>query len=397
MFLALEYSQKSLDMILSDDYMKTIDLLLAARYNNIGYIYLQLNKLEQSLICLNKALDYTKSLPSNIPIISRIYCNMATNYEQDQNYSKSEFYWKKGLEHHLQSMPNNTDQTAYLYQAVALNLFDHQKYEESIIYFQKSLTISKNPNQLVLYSSYKNLGASFHFIKDYKQADEYLQKALIIGKDLSSINLSVLYLDMGKNFYMDSKYQQALDAFGKALELAQSSLVLTIHAMIFAVYTNQNKPNRALNYYKINIQSHVSQLDRDELVQLYFNIGINYYQLKNYNQALANFQIALELISSNRINAPSNQLKPHILTKITFTLEKLEKWSQLNEYLIQLMHYQSTPDIYMRVAISFVKQEKFQQAIDHMKQAYDLAKNIGDIPKMTEIEQCIQLFSRKIN
>jgi hypothetical protein len=48
--------------------------------------------------------------------------------------------------------------------------------------------------------------------------------------------------------YSGSKYQQALDAFGKALELAQSSLVLTIHAMIFAVYTNQNKPKKVYSY-----------------------------------------------------------------------------------------------------------------------------------------------------
>ncbi|CAF2929666.1 unnamed protein product [Rotaria sp. Silwood2] len=110
-------SQKSLDIILSDDYIKTIDLLLATRYNNVGYIY---------------SLDYTKPLPFNIPLISRVFCNLAVTYEQSENYSKPEFYWKKGFVHHLQSMPNNTDATDSLFPTVAINLADHQKYAESI-------------------------------------------------------------------------------------------------------------------------------------------------------------------------------------------------------------------------------------------------------------------------
>jgi tetratricopeptide (TPR) repeat protein len=375
--------------------MNTVDLLLVTRYNNLGYIYLQLNQFEQSLISLHKALDYTKSLPSNIPIISKIYSNIAMNYEQYHDYSKSEFYWKKSLEHHLQSMPNNTDQTAYLYQAVALNLIDHQKYQESIIYLKKSLTISKNPNKEILYSCYKNLASSYHFLQDFKQADEYFQKALMIAKDLPNIDIAVLYLDMGKNFYRATNYEQALHAFEKSLELAHPSVVLTIHALIFAVYTNQNKPNRALNYYKLNIKSQISQLDRDELVRLYFNIGSNYYQLKNYNQALIDLKLALELISSNDINAPSNQLKLAILTKITLTLEKLDKWSEVNEYYIQLLDYEPTPETYVKIGISYFKQGKFQEAIDHLKKAYEAAKTSGDLGKMATIQQYIDIFSRK--
>ncbi|CAF3912444.1 unnamed protein product [Rotaria sp. Silwood1] len=240
--------------------MKTIDLLLATRYNNIGYIYCKLENTEQALHYIQKALDYTRSLPSNIPLISRIFCNLTVTYEQSENYSKSEFYWKKGLEHHLQSMPNNTDATASLFQAVAITLADHQKYAESIEYLKRSLTICKNQEQILLFSCYKHLATAYNGLKEFQTADKYLQKAIEIAHTLSSIDLSPIYVDSGNNHYQAQNYQQALLSYGKALEFSQLHNNLSTHLKIFIVYTIQNESTHALNYYEHNIRSRLAEM-----------------------------------------------------------------------------------------------------------------------------------------
>jgi len=222
---------------------------------------------------------------------------------------------------------------------------------------------------------------------------------MILSNDyMKTIDLLLVspYNNIGYIYLKLNQFQQSLIYFHKALELAHPSGVLTIHALIFAVYNNQNNPNHTFNYYKLNIKDHISQLDHDELVRLDFNIGINYYQLKNYNQALSDLKTDLELISSNQINSPSNQLKTEILTKIISILEKLDKWSQVNEYSMQMINYKSTPDIYIRIGIAYFKQGNSQDAVDHLKKEYQLAKTTGDIQNMTVIERYIDVFSRKI-
>ncbi|CAF5025623.1 unnamed protein product, partial [Rotaria sp. Silwood1] len=245
---------------LSEIYLEKAQYMRATRYNNIEYIYCKLENTEQALHYIQKALDYTRSLPSNIPLISRIFCNLTVTYEQSENYSKSEFYWKKGLEHHLQSMPNNTDATASLFQAVAITLADHQKYAESIEYLKRSLTICKNQEQILLFSCYKHLATAYNGLKEFQTADKYLQKAIEIAHTLSSIDLSPIYVDSGNNHYQAQNYQQALLSYGKALEFSQLHNNLSTHLKIFIVYTIQNESTHALNYYEHNIRSRLAEM-----------------------------------------------------------------------------------------------------------------------------------------
>ncbi|CAM4915423.1 unnamed protein product [Rotaria socialis] len=346
---ALEYSQKSLDIILSDDYMKTIDLLLATRYNNIGHIYYKLGNVERALNYIQKALDYTKSLPSNIPIVSRIFCNLAMTYEQYADYPQSEMYWKKGLEHHLKSMPNNTDATAYLFQAVAINLSDHKKYKEAIEYLKKSLAICKNQGQHALSCCYKNLAIAYHGLEDFQQAAEYLQKAIDIAHTLTNIDLGTMYTDSGNNYYQAQNYEQALVSYSKALEFSQPNAQLATKIKIFIVYTMQHESNRALEYYELHIKSHMTQVNLNDDILIHYYIGVNYYHLKDNDQALKYLKTAQELILPNKSDVSLKTFLIDILKKIASIYISRDQWSEAATHYAQLLEYHPTAEIYMNI------------------------------------------------
>ncbi|CAF2986346.1 unnamed protein product [Rotaria sp. Silwood2] len=372
--------------------MKKIDLLLATRYNNIGYIYHKLGNAERALNYIQKALDYTKSLPSNIPIISRIFCNLAMIYEQCADYFKSEEYWKKGLEYHLKSMPNNTDTTAYLFQAVALNLTDHKKYDKSIEYLKRSLTICKNQGQHALCCCYKNLAIAYHSLQNFPQTTEYLQKAIDITQNLSNVDLSTMYIDSGNNYYQAKNYEQALVSYGKALKCSQSSSILSIHVKIFIIYTIQNESNRALKYYELNIQSHMIKINLNDHIVIYYYIGMNYYDLKDNDQALKYLKMTQELILSNESNLSLNSFLIDILKKIASIFVKRNQWSEAAAFYTKLLEYQPTAETYMNIGLMDIKRENIQNALENLKKAFELAKAANDLSTLTIVTRYIDSF-----
>ncbi|CAF1436250.1 unnamed protein product [Rotaria sordida] len=377
--------------------MKTIDLLLATRYNNIGYIYYKLGNVEQAFNFIQKALDYTKSLPSNIPIISRIFCNLAMTYEQCTDYSRSEEYWKKGLEHHLKSMPNNTDGTAFLFQAVAVNLTDHKKYNESIEYLKRSLTTCKNQGQHALCCCYKNLAIAYHGLEDYQQAAEYLQKAIDIAQTLPNVDLSTMYIDSGNNHYQAKNYEQALIAYSKALEFSQPTSKLSIHVKIFMIYTIQNEPNRALKYYELHIQSHITKINLNDHILIYYHIGVNYYYLKDNDQALRYLKMAQELILSNKLNMSLNSFLIDILKKLASISVKQDQWSEAATLYTKLLEYHPTAETYINIGLLDIKRENFQNGIENLKKEFELAKAANDLSTLAIVTRYIDSFSRKVN
>ncbi|CAF5211803.1 unnamed protein product, partial [Rotaria magnacalcarata] len=213
-------------------------------------------------------------------------------YEQHADYPQSEMYWRKGLEHHLKSMPNNTDATSYLFQAVAINLSDHKKYKEAIEYLKKSLAICKNQGQHALSCCYKNLAIAYHGLEDFQQGAEYLQKAIDIAHTLTNIDLGTMYTDSGNNYYQAKNYEQALVSYSKALEFSQPNAQLAIKIKIFMIYTMQDESNRALEYYELHIKSHMTEVNLNDDILIHYYIGVNYYHLKDNDQALKYLKMA---------------------------------------------------------------------------------------------------------
>ncbi|UJR24166.1 hypothetical protein I4U23_027132 [Adineta vaga] len=391
---ALEYSQKSLDIILSDEYMKSIDLLLATRYNNIGHIHYKLGHTEQALHYFQKALDYTASLLPNIPLLSKIFCNFAMTYEQCEDYSNAELYWHKGLEHHLKSLPNDTDATAYLFQAVASNLIDHKKYHEAIELLKKSLIVCKSQGSKTLCCCYKILATAYHAIGKSQFATDYIHKAIELAQTLTDMDLSIMYVDSGNIYYSIQQYQEALISYEKALKCSRPSARLSIHMKIFLTYTNQNKSNTALHYYENHLQENISELDSDDHILIHYYIGVNYDSLKNYDQALKYLKIAQELMLSV---SKYKSFIINILKRMGDILIKQEQWSDANNILKKLSTFQSSANVHLNIGVINIKQKNFQDAIQSLRTAQELAKVTGDLFTLEIATRQLNLLSKTEN
>ncbi|CAF1515780.1 unnamed protein product [Adineta ricciae] len=388
---ALEYSQKSLDTIRSDEYMKTIDLLLATRHNNIGHIYYKLGHVKQALHYFQKALDYTRSLLPNIPLLSKIYCNFAMTYELCGDYSNAELYWHQGLEHHLKSLPNDTDATAYLFQAVALNLSDHKKYHESIDLLQKSLIVCKSQGTKALCCCYKSFATSYHALGKSQLAVDSLHKAIELAQTLTDMNLSIIYVDSGNIHYSTKQYEEALIAYEKALNCARPTAKLSIQMKIFLTYTNLKKSDIALQYYENHLQEHTLELDSDDRILMHYYIGVNYDNLKNYDQALKYFQIAQEVM------LPVSKYRSFIidiLERMGDILIKREQWLEANNIFRKLLTYQPSANVHLNIGIINIKQNNFQDAIQSLRMAQELAKMTSDSFTLEIATRQLNLLSR---
>jgi tetratricopeptide (TPR) repeat protein len=371
--------------------MKTIDLLLATRHNNIGHIHYKLHHVEQALHYFQKALNYTNSLPPNIPLLSKIFCNFGVTYEQAEDHSKAELYWQKCLENHLISMANNTDATAYLFQAVALNLIDHKKYDTSIELLRRSLIVCKNQGQKALCCCQKILATAYHALGNFQLAIDFMQKAIDIAHTLTDMDLGVMYVDLGNVFYIMQQYQEALVSYEKALEFTRLNAKLSIHVKIFLVYTNQNQSNHALRYYRHHLEAHIAELDSDDRILIHYYIGVNYDNLKHSNEALKYFKIDQDLMSSI---TKYKSFVVDTLKRMEDILINQEQWSEANSIYTKLLECQPTANVHLRIGIINIKRKNFQDAIQSLKMAQELATMMNDLSTLEIATRHLTLLSR---
>lgn len=172
-----------------------------------------------------------------------------------------------------------------LYEKAAALHLDGLRYFESI----------RDTHHIV--SIYNNLGIVYEKIRNYDLALEYYDKALTYTNKLEAQVLGTLYLNKGLLYSLKEDSEQALFYYNKALEPLQNANALDdirkVYQNIALVYMTGSDLDSALFYQEKAYQIGKQFAQNDHIY--YCNMGMIYFDQKEYNKALRFLQQAYTL------------------------------------------------------------------------------------------------------
>ena len=159
---------------------------LSTIWNQLGYIFGHLDRLDASQFCYEKSLGAKEQyLDKNDPLLAIAYNNIGTIYQSQGNLPLALEYFQHALSIYTLSPESNQDYIATEYSNIAAILIEQGNLEEACRCLERSLDInlkilpSYHPD---LAQSYYSLGMSYYGLSRYDEMFDYLQKAVTIDK-----------------------------------------------------------------------------------------------------------------------------------------------------------------------------------------------------------------------
>ncbi|MBI4850339.1 MAG: tetratricopeptide repeat protein [Acidobacteria bacterium] len=248
---ALIYAGEGNFLLAEKELKRAIDIApsQATPKGMLGNVYYLQGRYDEALDLFNQAI---KIFPKEDPAQSYIYLNLARIYHKRKDYPQSIKSFRRAIE---LSLPD-----ALLNQELAVILAESGNLNEAKTQLEKAIELKPN-----FAEAQYNLAIILTSLNKPQEALKYFYLAT-----LSEPNNIITYNFYGKALLNEGQFQEAANEFLKAINLAKTS-----------------EPKNIL------------------LAELYNNLGVAYSQLQRYNEALQEFEKALE-VDQNYINASKN-------------------------------------------------------------------------------------------
>ena len=348
-----------------DYYKKTIELNKNYRsaYNSLGSLLFNQKKYKEALKQFQKTVQIDPNFYSG-------YFNQGRCYRMI-DLEKAPKQYQKAIE----IKPNDVD----AYNNLGNVMYDLDKVDKAIAYYEKCLEIDANYTL-----AHTNLARVYERTEP-KKALEYYQMA--VTKDPDSIDV---FINWG-NFHLDCKeYDKAREKYLRCIEIDKNSL--TAHRNLGISYL-QTDPEAAIPLFKKVIEeepdnyqgysdlyfcitlikknkNHIKKfkdlVEENATASAYHALGNLYqYHLKDYEQALVNYNKSLEvggsvdlcLDISNVHDSKSNLEKAleELYKKDDNTSNKIYPKHNEAHYLFKMGHYEKSRDLWEEVLADYEK------------------------------------------
>jgi len=268
-------------------------------YTNLGHAYVLKNDFINAKIAYDNVLTFDIDLNSDIEkdykLLHKLFPQKKTALE-------------KGLK--LWNQRNQLFTKILTLSKEYEELYDNREYNLMIekikeIIKMKNQTILKNQSSTML--DYYNLAyiyeerkLYFNAIKNYQFALNIAQK--ILEKDHTYIG--TIYNSLGLVFQELKEYQKAEDSYLLALEIYKKHFkkddnqFAIIYNNIASNYGDKQNYKKALEYYQksLNIEEKHPTI---KIIQTYYNIGLLYQQMKEYQNVLDSYKKVLPFIKNS--------------------------------------------------------------------------------------------------
>ena len=251
-----------------------------------------------------KCVDYCKQIldstgPSDDPKAranASIYLNYAYDVLGDRE--KSLKYSKQALALFEKLKDKNGIYRAL--NAIGSNYLTMDYPNMALDYYLKALAAYKSVERekKKLYPSLMNIGHVYFKVENYQKALEYYLEALDIAKkNNDSRAMPLLYA--GLCFHRKGNYKKSLEYLLPSLKLFENSgnkfYIAALRTNTGRVYIDMHKPALALTY--LTSAKHVMEEigDKSELFFTLYYLGDAYLEMKDYPNALLNYEGALKL------------------------------------------------------------------------------------------------------
>ena len=306
--------------------------LSAACYDNKDY--------KKSIDYLNNAIAINHSFYEAYANLGLSYLKVNKNIEAVRAYDKAVSLQKKYF-------------STYLNRGVALCRTN--KINDCIISYKKAIRLKPN-----FYLSHLNLGITYLKMNKINRAINCFKKVIIFKPDLIETHF---YL--GISYSMAKDYRKTIKHMNIAIN-QNYEYIKASRSAAFA-YSELKQYSKALEVYKKIMKSNQKIKDK---YKLYTNVGLAYYRMKDYSNAMKYFNMSKDLKSddfSTNINIVLTFIKISEINKAEATLKKVHRNSVKNKN-----NYYKIAGAYASIGNYYARNNKLKKSIHFYKESINV-------------------------
>ena len=252
---------------------------LAASYNNLANLYSITQRFAESEKMYKSMLDIYKRLAdanpqAYEPHLATGYCNVANMYRETQRFAESEKMYKSSLEIRKRLADANPQayepDLAYSYNNLARLYSITQRYAESEQMYKDALEIRKrladaNPQAYEpdLAHSYNNLAGLYSITQRHAESEQMYKAALDIYKRLADANQQAYEPDLATSYYYLANLYSNTQRFTESEQMYKAEI--EIRKRLANVNPQAHEPNLAQSYNNLaNWYSNTQRYEESE-------------------------------------------------------------------------------------------------------------------------------------
>jgi len=265
----------------------------AQQLNDLAQQQLENGELETALQTWQQVLDVHTQKGDRLKTSSTLY-NMASTYQQLQQYEKALEHYEQALE--IRQKLGDTDRIAATLHSIGTVYSQLSQYPEALASLNKALTMRRELEDTIAISSTLNkIGVIYDRQSQYPKAIEFYEEALEMAKkEKENVNITAILSNLALVNSKLNRYEQAIDFYQKVLQNNPPNKA-TILTYIGAISRYLEEFSKALNFYQQALEIYEQDGDRLNIATTLDNIGIIYREQEKYSQALEYHQQALAI------------------------------------------------------------------------------------------------------
>lgn len=270
-----------------------------------------------------------------------------------------------------------------------------------LIYLDRGI---KENNDNIQFISQYYLGDISYDLADYIESIHHSESALQIAeKQEEPRNQIVANNQLGNTYYSIRNYDAALHQYLKAYQLAQKNNLKSIELHILG---NLSMIRTRIHRYEDALQSYqeiINKLQKEKYKNIpnysgtYLSsiqgIGVCYFLLKKYDDALLSYQEGFEL--ARLYNSEKHTLMFHMTSGEVYSAKKM--YSKAMVHLLDAKRMiKDSEDIYApflhttnyHIATVFYRKKEFKKGLDILEESFDII----DAEKETKVEKIAEMY-----
>lgn len=259
-----------------------------------------------------------------------------------------------------------------------LNKLANHYYEKdndlALEYINKAIDLAKK-NKLtdLLGNCYYTIGTIYGSMGNRKTSIEYILEGIkIYTGTKNEIKISDGYLKIGAQYFGLGAYDKSIEYYKKVLPIYQKISDKKGEALIYnnigSCYLNLGDNENARLYYKSSLKLEEVLGNKDGMAETWINIGTIYYMEKRYEEALAEFEKALPVLTDG-----NESIKAVCLINIAVSLTDLKRYKEAETNFISAIasikkigSFEYLGPAYYNYALCLKGLKKFKEANEYL-------------------------------
>ena len=321
--------------------------------------------------------------------ISSTLYNMASIYEQLQQYQKALEHYQQALE--IRQKLEDVNQIAATLHNIGKVYSQLSQYSQALASLNQALKIRRQlEDTTAIGNTLNEIGVIYDRQSQYLKAIEFYEEALEMAKkEKDNVNITAILSNLGLVNSRLGRYKQAIDFYQKVLQNNPPQKATTL-TYVGAIYRHLEEFYKALNFDRQALEIYEKNQDRLNIATTLDNIGVIYREQEKYSEALESHQKALAI----REEFGDREGKSASLDNIGIPHKKLGEDSESLEFLIHtlILNKQLGNLNQERVTLADIgkllaKKNQPELAIIFYKQSINIAKKIRQDLQVLPLEE----------